>query len=733
MRKRHARETADLVARQYGERASTLRRALEGVFDAKRDEKVRVVDGLAAAGASQGEVDAALAVLDLRYEEAAAAAQKAALEELDVRHAGEQVGLRQRQLAEISDAYRELAPQEVLLRAEADAAAAQAAELASFQADMEKQRAARVAAIAAQKAAVEEELRRANEAEMARLEQEHAAAVAEETRRSDEQLRVRRERLMKEQQEQQRRRLEEAGALDVEAKERIMREFEEDTARTEAKLELVRAGQAAKLEAKLAERKAKKAAKAAKELADRMAVQAADSARQVAEEAEAAKAAVAAHAAAAAQANAAAAAAPAALAAKMTANINAAAAAATSASGPASVAGGGAVDAAARRASKAATEASGRAATAVHPATAAAAAVNVQPRSAGAADERRGALLARVGNLETMLQALVTQAQQQQQVSAGSGTAVVPATAPAPAASSLKPMIAPAAASAVAALGPAQARSTAAAAGQPRPGDGVLRPVEPSQLSARQALRLDFARRVVAALHTQAVPAAGGASRKGDEPSARGPPALAAASAFPSPAPASQRFFDAFFYEPSSHTLYVRTGELEAAGDLTMSLAHALAALSVPACDLSPSAVAAPDVLLQLNKNLTALAAEFFKQHASSGSSNAPGSSAAAAPAGPADAASPAPLMRAPSLRRMARGSSRHLLTGSVSGSPSPLLRSPSTTSGDAGSSGDAYFASSSLEQRLRRYNSALRVLGQGGGAAGAAGALATGTTPSKQ
>jgi hypothetical protein len=39
LRRRHGKETADMVSRQYNERAAQLRRVLEELFENKREEK----------------------------------------------------------------------------------------------------------------------------------------------------------------------------------------------------------------------------------------------------------------------------------------------------------------------------------------------------------------------------------------------------------------------------------------------------------------------------------------------------------------------------------------------------------------------------------------------------------------------------------------------------------------------------------------------------------------------
>ena len=113
LRKRHGSESADLLARQFAERAAGLKRALEGAFEDRRADKIALLDRLQADGASPEAISEALAALDRTHEASRDAATRAALDDLEARHASEQVALKQRHLQELADAYRELAPSEV--------------------------------------------------------------------------------------------------------------------------------------------------------------------------------------------------------------------------------------------------------------------------------------------------------------------------------------------------------------------------------------------------------------------------------------------------------------------------------------------------------------------------------------------------------------------------------------------------------------------------------------------
>jgi hypothetical protein len=165
---RHARETSELLSRQYGERSRELRVALERVTDKKRDEiadlSERLKDASASAGGTSTEIAerfdasfaAELVLLNARFEKEKADVQAACIEEIELRHAREQLNLRQRQLGEISDTYAKLAPEAVLQRHEAEEARKEANELAAFQENLQKQREMRLNDIKKHKAEAEE-------------------------------------------------------------------------------------------------------------------------------------------------------------------------------------------------------------------------------------------------------------------------------------------------------------------------------------------------------------------------------------------------------------------------------------------------------------------------------------------------------------------------------------------------------------------------------------------------
>lgn len=272
---RHARETADLLAAQYSERSSAMRRELENVLDGKREERDDTVVRMKEAGADDDAIDAALADLDEKWRVKQRQTEERVLEQLEVGHAKQQLMLRERQLEELAGTLAELAPDDVLRRREAEEAAAEAVKLRQFQEELQAQQAERVAAAQAEAEAAETAMKAEAEAELKRLEEEHAASMAEARAKQEAAMEKRREQLRVQQEEARRRALEEAATLDEETREKLLAELDANTAALEDKLERERARQNASLKKRLEARKLKARRAKEAEMAQRMAEQAA--------------------------------------------------------------------------------------------------------------------------------------------------------------------------------------------------------------------------------------------------------------------------------------------------------------------------------------------------------------------------------------------------------------------------------------------------------------------------
>ena len=120
---------------------------------------------------------------------------------------------------------------------------------------MERNRVARIEAAKKEKEEMERRLREQNERELAELEAEHQRLLAEETAVAEKRMARQREKLEEEQRRLREARMGEAGKLDADEKDRILREFEENRARIDAVVSAERARQAEVMRIRLEKRR----------------------------------------------------------------------------------------------------------------------------------------------------------------------------------------------------------------------------------------------------------------------------------------------------------------------------------------------------------------------------------------------------------------------------------------------------------------------------------------------
>ena len=116
MHDRHAKETSYLIAQQYDERTKVLRDAMEDLFERKANERAQILARVKEDNISDDQATKILAEMEAKYEVLQSDVQLEATSALDKRHAEEQLALRQRQLSEISHAFEQLAPEDILKR-----------------------------------------------------------------------------------------------------------------------------------------------------------------------------------------------------------------------------------------------------------------------------------------------------------------------------------------------------------------------------------------------------------------------------------------------------------------------------------------------------------------------------------------------------------------------------------------------------------------------------------------
>ena len=126
------KETSHLISQQYDERTSVLTEAMEDLFQRKARERTAMLGKMKADNVDEAHVVKAIEQLEAKYEVLQSDVQIEATSALDKRHAEEQLDLRQRQLAEITHAFEQLAPEDVLKQKQAEQAQRQANELQEF-------------------------------------------------------------------------------------------------------------------------------------------------------------------------------------------------------------------------------------------------------------------------------------------------------------------------------------------------------------------------------------------------------------------------------------------------------------------------------------------------------------------------------------------------------------------------------------------------------------------------
>ena len=255
---RHARETAELLAAQYAERQARRKAMLETLYEEKRGIIAEAVEEAREGGASDAEVDELIAGLQQEFEGRAAAEGAELGREMEAEHARQVIELRQRQLAEVSDAFSSLAPEDILRRHEMETAAAEAAELADFQAEMEREKERRLAELEARQAAAKAAWEQEQQAAMRALEEEQAKIAAEQEAEARRQRGIQEAKELAEEQARAAAAEASASGLSEEERARIMETYKQDASRRKAALASERERQDSQMRARLAKRRRKK-------------------------------------------------------------------------------------------------------------------------------------------------------------------------------------------------------------------------------------------------------------------------------------------------------------------------------------------------------------------------------------------------------------------------------------------------------------------------------------------
>ena len=194
MHDRHATETADLISAQYEERTRVIQQAMQDILDRKRAEIDDTISKIKDSGDyAESQISSAVEQIGKKYALLQAEVQRSAADDLETKHSQAQLDLRQRQLQEIASALSHLAPQDILVKKQAEQKQRQVEELAEFRRTMESESQERIERIKREKAEFEENLKKQNEAEMQRIEKEHQQELENQRIEGERKLKERKE------------------------------------------------------------------------------------------------------------------------------------------------------------------------------------------------------------------------------------------------------------------------------------------------------------------------------------------------------------------------------------------------------------------------------------------------------------------------------------------------------------------------------------------------------------
>lgn len=242
MQQRHGHETSTLLSKQYADRTRQLRQLLESdeaELHFKLDEERGRLEQDAESDPSitPDAIEARLAEVEQEHAVSRGEAEAQLREQLEAKHARQQLSLRQRQLSEIAGALQKLTPHETLRRREAEEAAKEAEELRRFEEEMESEKTSRLDTIRKEKVELERQVREDNERALKQLEEDHERQLAEERRRAEEALARRRQAMHLEQESARNDAMEQAQHLDQKERERLLKRLEEERQAVELKFE----------------------------------------------------------------------------------------------------------------------------------------------------------------------------------------------------------------------------------------------------------------------------------------------------------------------------------------------------------------------------------------------------------------------------------------------------------------------------------------------------------------
>jgi hypothetical protein len=262
VQERHNRETSDMLTRHYTERATRLREELESLFESKQSKKTDLLEQMKADGIDEDGRVKQLAELDHECAEQQRTVEASVISELEGKHAKEQIQLRQRQLGEVADAFKQLAPEDAVKRQEMAQAAQMQEELEQFQVLMENQKADRIQRLKKQKSEWEIQMRKEGAEAEAEMEREQQEYREREKKKAEELTRQKREHHEKEMSHSMEQELKELGEqANQKQKDELIERFNADKEKLEQTLAADQNKKKSQMEDRLRKRRERKAKK----------------------------------------------------------------------------------------------------------------------------------------------------------------------------------------------------------------------------------------------------------------------------------------------------------------------------------------------------------------------------------------------------------------------------------------------------------------------------------------
>eukprot|EP01042_Synura_sphagnicola_P000785 gene785-873_t len=252
---RHTSQMRDLLSAHFNERVEALREAVSGIYEEKSTKREQLIRTLGEEGANEERISLELAKLDKEYDERRRAAEQSVSESLEVVHTQAQLELRQTQLLESSDAIRFYCDEKTMLAlSEGASPDDQSKKFKEYKERLERENLERKFKLEEERKAMEARLREEHEKLVSRLREQLLVDQA----REEEEIERKRQQLLRQKEENESKHALAKVEMQAQEKNRILSEFEKESAAREKAKEDERKSKRTKLQNRLAAKKAER-------------------------------------------------------------------------------------------------------------------------------------------------------------------------------------------------------------------------------------------------------------------------------------------------------------------------------------------------------------------------------------------------------------------------------------------------------------------------------------------